>query len=81
MTKFRCTRCNAPMGTCDCWEQITLRCPRCKRTKAASRDPSDFPGTAVVEAPCDRCDDGGGFPETMYFDSTGKQILAGDNQT
>jgi hypothetical protein len=54
------------------WEEITLRCPKCKRTKQAAQDPSDPTGTAVVEVTCDRCDDGGGFPEIHYYDAKGR---------
>lgn len=52
--------------------QITLRCLRCKRTKSAPIDPTDPPGTAIIESLCDKCDDGGGFPETLYFDKDGR---------
>ena len=70
---MKCTRCAAPMGGCDCWEKnIKLRCPVCKRIKMVYKDPTDPPGTAVVEAPCDRCDDGGNKPETHYYDAKGR---------
>lgn len=70
---MRCVRCDAPMGKCDCWvKNITLRCPACKRTQMVCKDRSDPPGTAIVEATCDRCDDGGGFPETHYYDAQGR---------
>lgn len=67
-----CTRCSAPMGGCDCWTKITMRCPRCKRTKETHREETDPKGTAVVEALCDRCDDGGNKPEVHYYDAAGK---------
>jgi len=50
---------------------ITLRCPNCKRTKSAPIDPTDPPGTAIVEATCDQCNDGSGFPEVHYFNKRG----------
>lgn len=51
---------------------ITLRCPHCKRTKGAPLDKTDPPGTSVVEAMCDKCDDGGNKPEVHYYDADGK---------
>ncbi len=54
--------------------RVTLRCPKCDRTKDVRRHKTDPKDAVVVEAPCDRCDDGGGFPETMYFDAAGNQI-------
>lgn len=69
---LKCTRCGAPKGGCNCWDKnVTLRCPDCKRTKMVCKDPTDPPGTAVVEAPCDRCDRGGDKPETRYYDAKG----------
>lgn len=56
---------------CDCWVKITLRCPKCYRTMAATKHDSDPPGTAVVEAPCPTCDRGGDKPETHYYDANG----------
>lgn len=69
---MQCVRCGAAMGKCDCWTAITLRCPQCQRTKEATRDDTDPPGTAVVEALCDTCDDGGGFPGVHYYDAQGR---------
>ena len=69
----RCTICKAKMGQCNCW--VKLRCPQCKRSIMAKRDPTDLPGTATVEVLCDRCDDGGGFPEVFYYNADGKQLL------
>lgn len=69
-----CTRCGAPMGKCDCWVKITLRCSRCARTKQVAKDPSDPPGTAIVESLCDRCEDGGNKPETLYYNAQGFQF-------
>ena len=51
---------------------LILRCPQCKRTMRATREDTDPPGTAVVETACDRCDDGGGSPETHYYDAAGR---------
>lgn len=81
---MRCTRCTALMGNCNCWDKITLRCPDCGRTKQAYKDQSDPPGTAIVEAPCDKCGHGGNKPETHYYDVQGrwfngeKFIVTGD---
>lgn len=70
---FKCTRCGKPQSeNCGCWEKVMLRCPQCKRTMKVSRDTTDPVGTAVVEFLCDRCDDGGGFPETHYYDADGQ---------
>jgi hypothetical protein len=52
---------------------ITMRCPNCKREQAAPRDATDPPGTAVVQATCDRCDRGD-FAEVIYFDRNGRQL-------
>lgn len=71
---MRCTRCDAPMGQCDCWTTVTLRCPECKRTKQVTKHETDPPNTAIVEAPCDKCDRGGDKPETMYFDMKDRQL-------
>lgn len=69
---FRCLKCGALMGHCNCWSKITLRCPQCKRTKRAPKDETDPAGTAVVEALCDRCDNGGNKPEVHYYDAAGR---------
>ena len=75
---WTCTRCGAPKTKgCDCWSEVKLRCPQCKRTKMVTRDESDPAGTAVVDVLCDRCDDGGGFPETHYYDAKGN-LFDGD---
>jgi hypothetical protein len=52
--------------------QVRLICPDCHRTMMTRHDETDPPGTAVVECLCDRCDDGGGFPETQYYDADGR---------
>lgn len=70
--QFACTRCGANMGQCDCWVKVKLRCPMCKRTMMVSKDKTDPVGTAIVEAPCDRCDDGGLKPETRYYNALGQ---------
>lgn len=51
---------------------ILLRCPLCSREKGAPLDPTDPPGTAVVLAPCDKCDHGGLKPEVHYYDAEGR---------
>lgn len=70
----RCTKCGAGFGKCDCWPTVTLRCPKCKRTKRAPKCATDPPNTFYVESPCDKCDSGGDKPETMYFDSQNRQL-------
>ena len=55
---------------------ITLHCIACGRKQRARRDPSDLPGTAVVQARCPECV-GGDFDEILYFDAQGKQIMEG----
>lgn len=52
---------------------VTLRCPKCQRTRAADQDATDPPGTAVVQAQCPECV-GGDFDEPLYFDASGKQL-------
>jgi len=71
---MKCVRCGAPMGGCDCWVKITLRCPKCKRTMQVTKDATNPPNTAIVEAPCDKCDRGGDKPETSYYNAKGQQI-------
>jgi hypothetical protein len=69
---LKCTRCGAAMGNCACWERnVKLRCSVCKRTMMVCKDPTDPPGTAVVESPCDKCDNPGDKPETRYYDAQG----------
>lgn len=53
---------------------VTLRCPKCRRTKRVASVKSDPKNTATVEAPCNKCDTGGDKPETMYFDAQDRQI-------
>lgn len=72
LNSVRCTKCGAAYGGCSCWEKVTLRCPTCKRTMRVTKDETDPAGTAVVEVLCDRCDDGGGFPEVHYYDAAGR---------
>lgn len=62
---------NSRPGTREC---ITLRCPICKRAQSARRDKTDPPRTAIVQVLCPKCDDGGGFPEVLYFDAAGSQL-------
>lgn len=52
---------------------VTLRCDKCKRTMRSPKEDTDPSGTAIVESTCDRCDAGGGFPETIYFNRAGQQ--------
>lgn len=60
---------------------VTLRCPKCERTKRVLRDETGLPGTAVVEAICDKCDPGADRAEVFYFDAQGKQIMFSEDNT
>lgn len=53
---------------------ITLRCPKCRRTKSAKRDSSDPPGTVTVEIQCPKCNPGD-FDSPAYFDARGKELF------
>ena len=55
-------------------DSILLHCIACGRRKQARRDPTDPPGTAVVQARCPECV-GGDFDEVLYFDASGKHII------
>lgn len=55
--------------------KVTIRCQNCKRSKRIDLHISDPKGTKVVECLCENCDNGGGFPETNYFDQDGNQLL------
>ncbi len=58
--------------------KIHLKCSRCKNTRS-NMARSDFdPATAAVMVLnyCPRCDKGGGFEETTYYDANGKEITA-----
>ena len=52
---------------------VMLRCPECKRTKRVERHVSDLPGTATVEAHCDKCN-GEDNGQVQYFRADGTQI-------
>lgn len=54
--------------------RVTIRCPQCSRRKRAIASPTDPEGTSLVLILCDRCDDGGGFPEVSYFDAEGREL-------
>lgn len=56
--------------------KIHLKCGRCGNTRS-NMDRADFdPESAVVMVLnyCPRCDKGGGFEETAYYDAHGKEI-------
>ncbi len=53
---------------------ITLLCPLCGKSMPSPLDKTDPPNTARVETLCYDCDDGGNFPEVLYFDKNGKQL-------
>ena len=54
--------------------RITLKCTKCKRKISAERDDTDPPNAVRMETECDRCDRGGGWPETFYYDAENNQI-------
>jgi hypothetical protein len=57
--------------------KIHLKCSRCKNTRS-NMARSDFdPANAAVMVLnyCPRCDRGGGFEETTYYDANGKEIF------
>ena len=57
--------------------KIHLKCSRCKNTRSnmarSDFDPAD--AAVMVLNYCPRCDKGGGFEETTYYDATGKEIF------
>lgn len=53
---------------------IKLRCPECSRHKQVGRARTDLKRAVRVEILCDRCDDGGGFPQTTYWDAEGREL-------
>lgn len=57
--------------------KIHLKCSRCKNTRSnmarSDFDPAD--AAVMVLNFCPRCDKGGGFEETTYYDATGKEIF------
>jgi len=71
---MKCVRCGAQMGTCRCWEDVTLRCPKCRRTKQVAKDILDPIETATVEATCNQCHKRGLSAPIRYFDSKGQEI-------
>lgn len=60
--------------TSDTPTTVALTCPACSRVTQIAPDRTDPPNTARVSILCDRCDDGGGWPEANYFDAQGRQI-------
>lgn len=56
--------------------KIHLSCSRCKNTRSnmarSDFDPAD--AAVMVLNYCPRCDKGGGFEETTYYDAHGKEI-------
>lgn len=54
--------------------KVWLACPKCKRRMITNRDKTDHPKTHEVRVLCDRCDDGGSFPEVAYYDAEGKWL-------
>lgn len=72
---FSCLKCGAKMGSCLCWEPVTLACPTCGKQKAVPREDHDLPGAARVVTPCPDCCGEGDRPEVLYFDKDGRQIF------
>ncbi len=66
------TQCSTKIKHAD--QIVTLECPDCGSRKTTEREPSDLPGTVLVKARCPDCNDGGGFPDILYFDAAGRQI-------
>ena len=54
---------------------VTLQCPKCDRRKSAKLDKTDPEGTTLVVVLCNKCDDGGNFPEVLYYDAQGNQLV------
>lgn len=52
--EFRCVRCEALMGRCDCWEPVTLRCPSCGKEKKVTPELGEKP-KAVILLKCPKC--------------------------
>jgi hypothetical protein len=69
---WRCTKCGAKQGACNCRVKITLRCPTCGRTKQSTKDDTDPEGTAVVEIACDKHPAEGCGEEVHYYDAKGR---------
>ena len=51
---------------------VRLLCRQCKRIKHVERHETDPEGTSIVEALCDRCDDGVSKSEVHYYDAQGR---------
>lgn len=56
---------------------IHMRCRRCKKTFSnVPRTFYDNPNAAVcVMSYCDRCDTGGEFESSWYYDAAGKELV------
>lgn len=52
---FRCVRCDAKMGTCNCFEPVQLKCPVCGVTKKVPREKSDPVNAFVIELKYPKC--------------------------
>lgn len=55
-------------------KQVTLFCPKCKRTKKAPSLRCDPARTVRVVMSCPKCNPDG-FEDVSYFDAEGKQLL------
>ncbi len=53
---------------------VQLHCVECGRKQLADHDPTDPPGTFVVQARCPECV-GGDFDEALYYDENGNQLM------
>lgn len=54
--------------------EITIRCPKCKKTMTDKRRDTDYHDTHTVEIVCPDCDDGD-FHSELHFDASGKTIV------
>lgn len=56
--------------------KIHMKCSRCGLTRSnVNRSEFDLPKAAVIVMNfCPRCDKGGGFEESWYYDVDGKEI-------
>ena len=55
-------------------DNVTLKCTKCRRRVRTPREDSDPVNATRIETLCDRCDDGGNFPQVFYFDGENREI-------
>ena len=76
---FRCTKCGAKQGACNCWEKVTLKCPTCGKEKKTHRDKTDPPGTVLIRAQCPDCT--GEIHPVEFFNAKGRRLLVSPQKT